>query len=94
MEKEESSGEKLEGLSKQEVSGIHSVKCTSDAAQPALWCRLGSISSAARQQGASMAGLPCLCPILCALLLLPGAQHLLCFSVLPVDVGSIFFVRS
>uniref|UniRef100_A0A8C3NP14 DNA helicase n=1 Tax=Geospiza parvula TaxID=87175 RepID=A0A8C3NP14_GEOPR len=34
VEKEESSGEKLEGLSKQEVSGILSVKCTSDAAQP------------------------------------------------------------
>lgn len=49
MEKEESSGEKLEGLSKQEVSGIHSVKYTSDAAQPALRCRLGSISSAAGQ---------------------------------------------
>lgn len=49
MEKEENSGEKLEGLSKQEVSGIHSVRYISDAAQPALQCRLGSISSAAWQ---------------------------------------------
>lgn len=49
MEKEESSGEKLEGLSKQEVSGSHSVRFTSDAAQPALPCRLGSISSTVGQ---------------------------------------------
>lgn len=41
-----------------------------------------------------MAGLPCLCPILCALPLFPGAQLLLCFSVLPVDLGSIFLVGS
>lgn len=49
MEKEEGSGEKLDRLSKQEVSGTHSVRYTSDATQPALWCRLGSISSAVGQ---------------------------------------------
>lgn len=49
MEKEESSGEKLEGLSKQEVSGLHSGRYKSDAVQPALQCRLSSMSSAAGQ---------------------------------------------
>lgn len=49
VEKEEGSGEKLDGLSKQEVSGIHSVRYTSDAAQPALQCRLSFISSAVGQ---------------------------------------------
>lgn len=35
-----------------------------------------------------MTGLPGVCPILCSLPLLPGAQLLLCCSVLPVDLGS------
>lgn len=41
-----------------------------------------------------MAGLPCLCPTLCALPLLPGVQLLLCLSVLSVHLGSIFLVGS
>uniref|UniRef100_A0A8D2PIX9 Chromodomain helicase DNA binding protein 6 n=1 Tax=Zosterops lateralis melanops TaxID=1220523 RepID=A0A8D2PIX9_ZOSLA len=45
MEKEEGSGEKLDRLSKQEVSGTHSVRYTSDATQPALWCRLAQDGS-------------------------------------------------
>lgn len=36
MDKEESSGEKMEGLPKQEVSGIHGDRCTPAAALPAV----------------------------------------------------------
>lgn len=84
MEKEESSGEKLEGLPKQEVSGIHGDRWTSAPARPALPPCSAELTE---HQGTSAAGDPALCwlchavqrpcPMLSASSLLAGAQLLL-----------------
>ena len=64
MEKEESSGEKLEGLPKQEVSKIHGDQCTSAVARPALPPCTAGLALSALLQGTGEPALPV--TLLCA----------------------------
>lgn len=69
MEKEESSGEKVEGLPKQEVSGIHGDQCMSAAARPALPPRAAGLVPSALLQGTGEPAL--LVTLLCASFAVP-----------------------
>lgn len=76
MEKEESSGEKLEGLPKQEVSKIHGDQCTSAVAKLALPPCTAGLALSALLQGTGEPALPV--ALLCAGFAMHGsAPHFL-----------------